>query len=536
MAMKTPIYSPDNPQKRIERFPALLMGKHPRKDEFLASYGQTFLMLAAPPGSGKGVGMMVPNLLNYPDSIACNDPKFENFNLTAGFRAFCGQKVYRFSPELLETHRWNPLSRLSRDELYRLGDAREMASVLFYPDNPKNKGWFSKAGDVFMAIVLYLMESERFPAESRLPVTLPQAYEVAALGDGLGEWASDVIAAHDSGERPLSDETVREVNRIISESKNKQGWPTVLGMLTERLALYGEKTVVWALSGDDIQFDRARQEKMSVYFCVTQGAVEKFGPLMNLFYSQIIRENGKVLPELGGNNPDGTLKYQYQLCLMMDELAVMGPIQALKTAPALMRGAGLRFMIVFQGKAQLRAEELYGVQGANGIMDAFHIEVVYAPGNIDAATEYSKRLGNTTVAVYSYGESKGKSGSRSRNRNWQPKPLLLPQDVNELPYDEELIFVQGTPTTPPMKIRARKLFWYKEDVFKERVNMPLPPIPTGDKDKIAALVVPVRRKQQSSVTMASPHIDDLRKEQEKRQVPRIDLSIKDSGYDEEDTE
>ncbi|MDI5754550.1 type IV secretory system conjugative DNA transfer family protein, partial [Salmonella enterica subsp. enterica serovar Montevideo] len=42
------------------------------------------------------------------DSVVVNDTKFENFYLTAGFRKACGQKVFRFSPERLETHHWNP--------------------------------------------------------------------------------------------------------------------------------------------------------------------------------------------------------------------------------------------------------------------------------------------------------------------------------------------------------------------------------------------------------------------------------------------
>ncbi|WP_189662977.1 type IV secretory system conjugative DNA transfer family protein, partial [Pseudomonas amygdali] len=86
---------PDNPQERIEEHPAILIGKHPTKDTFLASYGQTFVMLAAPPGSGKTVGVVTPNLLSYPDSVVVNDPKFENWRDTAGFRAAAGHKVYR---------------------------------------------------------------------------------------------------------------------------------------------------------------------------------------------------------------------------------------------------------------------------------------------------------------------------------------------------------------------------------------------------------------------------------------------------------
>jgi type IV secretion system protein VirD4 len=72
------------------------LGKHPTKDSFLASYGQQFVRLAVPPGTGKGVGVVIPNLLSYPDSLIINDPKFENWEITSGFRAAAGHKVYRF--------------------------------------------------------------------------------------------------------------------------------------------------------------------------------------------------------------------------------------------------------------------------------------------------------------------------------------------------------------------------------------------------------------------------------------------------------
>lgn len=82
-------------------------------------------------------------------------------------------------------------------------------------------------------------------------------------------------------------------------------------------------------------------------------------------------------------------------------------------------------------------------------MMPFHVEVVYAPGDIDTATEYSKRLGNTTVRVASNNQNVS-DGRRSRGRSFtvQPRPLMLPQDVNELPYDEALVFMQPTRQTP----------------------------------------------------------------------------------------
>lgn len=507
-------YSPENPQKRIEEYPALLFGKHPTKDTLLASYGQTFMMLAAPPGSGKGVGIVIPNLLSYPDSVVVNDPKFENYDTTAGFRAAAGHQVKRFSPERLETHRWNPLARLSRDPLYRLGEIRTIASVLFVSDNPKNQEWYNKAANVFSAIVLYLMETPE------LPCTLPQVYEVAALGSAMGVWAQQAMEERSVGSAPLSDECMREMNGVYEASKNKSsGWSTTADIVRDTLAMYGEKTVAWAVSADDIDFSKLREEKTSIYFCVTEPSLVKFGPLMNLFFTQAIQQNSKILPEQGGHCADGSLRLKHQVLFLIDEIAIMGRMKVMETAPALTRGAGLRYLIIFQGKDQMRAERTYGEQAGNGIMKAFHIEVVYGTGDITLAEEYSRRLGNKTVMVKNLSvNSGGEKRTKTDSYTEQPRALMLPQEINELPYGEEVVFVQGTKSTPPMNIRARKIFWYEEEVFKERAFMKTPALPIGDASKIDSLTVPVRTAE-PKVAVAAPHDQQLRDAQQKRLNP-----------------
>lgn len=512
---KSLAYSPSNPQKRIEEHPCLLIGKHPTKNSYLASYGQTFVMLAAPPGTGKGVGVVIPNLLSYPDSMVVNDPKFENWDITSGFRAAAGHKVFRFSPEHLETHRWNPITQLSRDPLYRMGEIRSLASVLYVSDNPKNQEWYNKAANVFTAMLLYLMETPS------LPCTLPQAYEIGSLGTGVGAWAQQVIDQRSSGADALSAETLRELNSVVEASKNKSsGWSTTVDIVRDVLSMYAEKTVAWAVSGDDIDFAKARMEKTTIYFSVTEGSLKKYGPLMNLFFTQAIRQNSKVLPEQGGHCADGTLKFKYQLTLLMDELAIMGRMEIMETAPALTRGAGLRYMIIFQGKDQVRAERTYGKEAGNGIMKAFHIEIVFAPGDFALAEEYSKRLGNTTVRVQnqSFNASDMRNRSKTNSYSEQARPLMLPQEINELPYDEQIIFVQGTKKTPPSNIRSRKIFWYEDEVFRQRANLPPPELPAGDASKIDGLTVPVRIVE-AKAAVAAPHDGQMKEEQHKRDLP-----------------
>jgi flavocytochrome c len=100
----------------------ILVGKY--KNNYLTYAGYQFVLLAAPTRSGKGVGIVVPNCLNYSDSLVVLDIKGENFDITSGFRKACGQEVYLFSPyaDDEKTHRYNPLDYISSSPAERLGD------------------------------------------------------------------------------------------------------------------------------------------------------------------------------------------------------------------------------------------------------------------------------------------------------------------------------------------------------------------------------------------------------------------------------
>ena len=121
--------------------------------------------------------------------------------------------------------------------------------------------------------------------------TLPQAYEIGSLSTGIGVWAQLVLDAPSNGPDALSVETLRELNGVLEASKNKNsGWSTTVDIVWDVLSMYAEKTVAWAVSGekgspDNTDFSRARAEKTTVYFSVTEGALKKYGPLMNLFFT-----------------------------------------------------------------------------------------------------------------------------------------------------------------------------------------------------------------------------------------------------------
>ena len=114
--------------------PRILIGRH--RGRFLSLPGQLSVMLSAPTRSGKGVGVVIPNLLNWPDSVVVLDIKGENYDVTAGYRAKHGQAVYAFSPfdEQARSHRWNPLTAVRTSPLHRVGDLLTIGQVFFPND------------------------------------------------------------------------------------------------------------------------------------------------------------------------------------------------------------------------------------------------------------------------------------------------------------------------------------------------------------------------------------------------------------------
>ena len=136
---------------------------------YLNLTGPEFLMLSAPTRSGKGVAIVIPNLLNWVDSVVVVDIKRENFEITAGYRAKFGQQVYLLAPfdEQGRSARFNPLTYVRTDMTHRVGDILAIATI-FYPLEMRTAGssdafFNDQARNLFLGLALLLVESPELP-------------------------------------------------------------------------------------------------------------------------------------------------------------------------------------------------------------------------------------------------------------------------------------------------------------------------------------------------------------------------------------
>jgi type IV secretion system protein VirD4 len=449
------------------RSPSILVGRFGRR--FLALPGQLSVMLSAPTRSGKGVGVVIPNLLNWPDSVVVLDIKGENYDVTAGYRAAHGQEVYAFSPfdEGARSHRWNPLGTVRTSPLHRVGDLLSIGQVFFPNDggSTSSEAFFNdQARNLFLGIGLYLLETPGLPRT---------VGEMLRQASGKGQPMKDHFAAaikqRQEDGKPLSDECTDALQRLLSNSENTLS--SIVSTFNAPLVIFADAVVDAATSADDFRLEDVRRRRMSVYVRIPPNRLANARPLLNLFFSQLVSLNTRALP-----SQDRELSVQ---CLLVnDEFAAMGRVGIISSAAAFLAGYNLRLLTVVQAMSQLDA--VYGEKEARTFATNHGLQILYAPREQRDADEYSAMLGHFTERATSRGRSRSFSGrgqtTVSRNESEQRRALLLPQEFKELGAERLVIVMENC-----KPILGQKIRYHREKVFTDRL-LPPPVVPAIDMD------------------------------------------------------
>jgi type IV secretion system protein VirD4 len=447
--------------------PGILIGRH--RGKFLSLPGQLSVMLSAPTRSGKGVGVVIPNLLNWPDSVVVLDIKGENYDITAGYRAAHGQAVYAFSPfdEDARSHRWNPLTAVRSSPLHRVGDLLTIGQVFFPNDGggTSSEAFFNdQARNLFLGIGLVLLETPS------LPRTIGEMLrQSSGKGRSLKDHLSGLITQRREEGNPLSDECADALQRLLSNSENTLS--SVVATFNAPLTIFADAVVDAATSADDFRLEDVRRRRMSVYVRIPPNRLANARPLLNLFFSQLVSLNTQALPE-----QDPTLKVQ---CLLVnDEFTAMGRVGVITSAAAFLAGYNLRLLTVVQAMSQLDA--VYGDKEARTFATNHGLQILYAPREQRDADEYSAMLGHFTERATSRGRSRSFSGhghsTVSRNESEQRRALLLPQEFKELGSERLVVIFENC-----KPILGEKIRYYRDKAFTSRL-LPAPAVPRMDMD------------------------------------------------------
>jgi type IV secretion system protein VirD4 len=437
----------------------VLLGQH--HGQYLRHDGPEHVMAFAPTRSGKGVGLVVPTLLSWPHSAIVHDIKGENWALTAGWRAQFSHCLL-FNPTDARSAHYNPLIEVRRGP-NEVRDAQNIADILVDPEGAleRRNHWEKTSHALLVGAILHVLYAEEEKTLARVATFLsdPQRSFVSTLRRMM---ATNHLGT-DKAPRvhPVVASAARE---LLNKSENERSG--VLSTAMSFLGLYRDPTVAEVTSRCDWRIADLidGQTPVSLYLVIPPSDISRTKPLIRLVLNQIGRRLTETL--------DGAR--QHKVLLMLDEFPALGRLDFFETSLAFMAGYGIRAFLIAQSLNQI--EKAYGDH--NAILDNCHVRVAFATNDERTAKRISDALGTATEqrAMRNY------AGHRLApwlshvmvSRQETARALLTPGEVMQLPPDDELVMVAGTPP-----IRAHKLRYYTDANFTHRV-LPAPGLDDGE--------------------------------------------------------
>jgi type IV secretion system protein VirD4 len=388
--------------------------------KFLRFNKDGMIAVFAPMGAGKGVGIVIPNLLEYPGSIICIDIKGENHAITCRRRQSFGDVhvLDTMRPNLSDA--FNPLDMIRTDTIHETDDAEALAKLMVTPDSGDGH-WDNKAEGLLACLILHVTRLEperRTLSQIRSFSTLPPESLSALLRDialngtrAAAELAGSFLAMEGSSEFKSVLSNTEKATRIWSAASPAGA---ISSTSTFQLQDLIERVGTLYLIVDE--------EKLSIYSGFLRVMV---GCMINA----LTRAKDKRRPK-------------HKLLLLLDEAAALGNLEPLERGVGYLR-AYCTPLLIFQDMAQLR--DLY--RRAGSFLANATCKVFFNVADLDAARLVSEMIGHTTTYTRNEGQSQANTDlvrqQLSQNVSETGRWLLDPSEVMRLPGNRSLILYRS---------------------------------------------------------------------------------------------
>jgi type IV secretion system protein VirD4 len=397
------------------------------------------VVTVAPTGSGKGIGQVIPNLLDYAGSMLVIDPKGENVAVTARARRQLRQVVHVVDPFGVTGHAsaaFNVLDRLDLANPDCVSASAELAEALVIPADAKGGGsgeaahWDDTARTLLQGLLLHVAglddPSRRHLGELR-----------KLLGGGEDEllelWAT--MAADPAAGYGIP---ARAANTIMGVGDRERG--SHMSGLRRHTAFLDDPRITATLASSDFSLDAIKAQAMTIYLVLPANRIGPNARFLRLFI-------GATIAAVTAS----PAKPAQPVVLMLDEFAQLGYLRQLEDAVGLMRGYGLALWVFLQDLSQLK-----GVYPRWQTFLANSAKVFFGTDDFDTAKYVSDSLGQSTIEfeTTNMGSNTGSNAhlggaginrgrSTGTNQQLAGRALLTPDEVMRLGPERPLVLVKG---------------------------------------------------------------------------------------------
>jgi type IV secretion system protein VirD4 len=452
-------------------------------NRYLTYDGPEHQLVSGASRSGKGVGHVIPTLLNWNGSVLAYDVKNELWDTTAGFRSRNGYCAF-FNPTKHDSARFNPLFEIRKGD-NEIRDTQNIVEMLVNPTGMKHTMdiWDQQASQFLVALILHVLYTEPDNQKNLATVRV-------RLLDFKRTALAMIRTPHRFNPQTGAPELHPEVALVARELRRQpeKFQASVTGTAASYLTLWADNLIARNTATSDFRLSDlvCADKPMTLYLQPPPSDAPRLRPLVRLMINQTCRALMEHLDRDNSGRPK-----KRRLLLSLDEFPTLGRLDFFTMNLRQMAGYGIKAHLIVQSFNDI--VEQYGVN--NTILDNCHILTAFAAADTVTCQRISQMTGTVTEYRESYSQPARGIGTRTISQSEQVRPLLSPGEVRELPVDDELIFVTGY---KPM--RVKKVRYYADATFLKRV-LPAP-------DQSQRLNLPDR-----------PHMDWLRERAKGPELP-----------------
>ena len=306
--------------------------------------------------SGKGASCIIPNLLEWQDSVLCIDPKATNYNVSHRARKEKNVKTLAIDPfnvsSTAQKACFNPLSIIDPQSLTAVEDVRIISDALITKEaDGKNEHFTEGAKMLLDGYIVHVVTSGDYDNPSLLDV-----YNIIHM---TSQEAID-IHAHMMANKSCGGMAHQAANRIL-ETMASNEYKSVVATLKTNLKWLSSEAFKETLSRSDFSFDEMKDTRMSVFLIIPPDLLVTHKRFLRLFVNVAISRYTR-----GG-------KAKIKGLFIIDECPALGYMEEIIKAYGELASYNLIMWAFFQDKGQL--DKLYGERGQTFIGSSRAVQV-----------------------------------------------------------------------------------------------------------------------------------------------------------------
>jgi len=406
----------------------------------------------APTGAGKGIGCVIPNLLEYPGSVFCLDVKGENFNVAGRRRRELGQAVHVLDPfgvtgirpgsesstrkgkfSGIQSARVNWLDWIDVESPEAVSDSASLVDTLVLRNDRHESYWDDAAATLLQGLVLYvaaLPSPERHLGTLRKVLTRP--------GPELEGLLKELGSEEETGFGLIA----RAANTFLAKADRERSG--VLSVAQQHTAFLDDPRVVETLRESTVDFRGMKASKVSVFLALPPDKLRAYNRYTRLVLGQALKAMMRPITAGTAGQRGSPGKPEHNVLFLLDEFAQLGRFTPVEEGISILRGYGGWLWLLVQDLSQLAAVyPKWRSFLANSVLQAFGTQ------DHDTARYISDALGQETIRIESKTSSSTTSwgghdsSGDSTNIHNHGRALRMPDEIRRMCDRWVVVLEQG---------------------------------------------------------------------------------------------